>query len=162
MKANIILTGIVSMSVMISACNSENKTSDNQDSTITSPNVTASPLDSLKTFSGKYPEEVGLLENKTLQARLTSLLGDEYPAFRKSWNTESPIVVEANIFGTSGCEQHNCGDNSYWLFINFSTDNINVYHIVKGHLIVYKEKEQFELQGTLKRDFDAATSDLKL
>ncbi|WP_443947287.1 hypothetical protein ACJVDH_09275 [Pedobacter sp. AW1-32] len=47
------------------------------------------------------------------------------------------------------------------LYIDFATDNINIYHIINGHLEVYQEKGQFVLPDTLKQDFDAVTSDIE-
>jgi hypothetical protein len=32
----------------------------------------------------------------------------------------------------TGCEQHNCGDNQYVIFVDTAVGQINVVHIVNG------------------------------
>ncbi|WP_443947286.1 hypothetical protein ACJVDH_09270 [Pedobacter sp. AW1-32] len=102
MKLNITLAALMATATLFSACSTDKKQSSGQDSIVKSPSGQNQTLDSLKTFAGKYPQEVGLLENGNVKTRLMQLLGNKYAAFIKSWNTESPISIEKNVLGASG------------------------------------------------------------
>lgn len=86
----------------------------------------------LKKFAGKYPYEVKLLDRPELKDRLKKLLGPDFAAMKANWNVESQIEIENGIFMASGCEQHNCGDNRYLMFVDLEKDNINVFHLENG------------------------------
>ena len=91
------------------------------------------PLSStLKKFAGKYPYEVKLLDRPELKDRLKKLLGPDYAALKANWNVETPMAIEDGIFMASACEQHNCADNRYLMFVDLEKDNINVYHVENG------------------------------
>jgi hypothetical protein len=99
-----------------------------------SPSPSVSPtvagiVPTLKKSAGKYPYEVKLLENPELKARLTKLLGSNWPDMKANWNVETPIEIDGNIFKASACQAHNCGANNYVMFVDLGSDNINVYHI---------------------------------
>lgn len=129
---------LVGFSLMaINACqNDQNKeeaaTADAQESIQTKDtlaNTEAFPeAEALESLNGKYPRDVKLLDRPELEPRLEALLGDQYEAFRKNWQTETPIIVEDNVLSTSGCEQHNCAANQYVLQIDLKGNNINVHH----------------------------------
>src|ERR1035437_3155516 len=115
-------------------------------------NVTATPrpaqpgiFETLKKSAGKYPYELKLLENKDMQARLKKLLGKDFSDMKQYGNVETPIVIQDGILMTGGCEQHNCGDNRYYLFIDFGKDNINVVHIQDEKTNNYFEKGRISL-----------------
>jgi hypothetical protein len=120
---------------------------DNSNAAKPTPLVSPSPADSpkpvetpakpgivsiLKKSAGKYPYELKLLENADMKARLKKLLGPDFAAMKANWNVESPVEIENGILMTSGCEQHNCGDNIYYMFVDLDKDNINVFHIENG------------------------------
>ncbi len=86
----------------------------------------------LKKFVGKYPYEVKLLDNPALKERLKKLLGPDFAAMKANWNVETPIEIENGIFMASACQQHNCADNRYLMFVDLEKDNINVFHIENG------------------------------
>lgn len=86
----------------------------------------------LKKFVGKYGYEVKLLDRPELRDRLKKLLGPDFAAMKANWNVETPIQIESGIFMASGCEQHNCGDNRYLIFVDLEKDNINVLHLENG------------------------------
>lgn len=120
--------------------------------TNSSPFPTPSPkpaqpafIDTLKKSAGKYPYEIKLLENKQLQARLKSLLGTDFAEMKQNWNVETPIVIQDGILMTTGCEQHNCGSNRYFLFIDLGKDNINVFHVEDEKTNNYFEKGRISL-----------------
>ncbi|MFM9905090.1 MAG: hypothetical protein ACKVQJ_11025 [Pyrinomonadaceae bacterium] len=92
----------------------------------------AGVVDVLKNSKGKYPYEIKLLENPELKSRLQKLLGADYAAFKANWDVETPVEIENGILMASGCEQHNCGDNIYYLFVDLENDNINVFHRENG------------------------------
>ena len=152
---------------LASACNSNTGNKDNKtDSAKTTPTTTAqqtavSPLAELNNFTGKYPKEVQLLENAKLKPRLQQLLGKDFDALVKYWNTETPITAEGRVLSTTGCEQHNCGNNQYLLYIDISNDNINVFHINKGKMKKYAEKGEIKLPTAMQKDFETIKSNMK-
>ena len=56
-------------------------------------------------------------------------MGPDFAAMKANWNVETPIEIENGIMMASGCEQHNCGANMYYMFVDLEKDNINVFHI---------------------------------
>ena len=83
----------------------------------------------LKKSTGKYPEDIKLLENAEMKYRLKKLLGKDFPDMKANWNVETPMRIEGDVFMASGCEQHNCGSNMYLMFIDLRRDNINIFHV---------------------------------
>lgn len=141
----------------------EPKPSPTQTATPTpAPSPSVSPkatgiVSTLKKSAGKYPYEIKLLENPEVKARLTKLLGSEWPDMKANWNVEIPIEIESGIFRSSACQAHNCAANNYVMFVDLDNDNINVYHIEedkgtktyfeKGKIALPKNFED-ELKGT--------------
>lgn len=120
-----------------------------------------SGLSSLKTKKDKTATEIKLWQNKEFTSRLEKLMGADYKPMKENWNVETPMEVEGDVLKLTGCEQHNCGDNQYWLYIDTATDNINVFHNLNGKLTPYKEKGEIKLPKNLAEDFKMNTSDLK-
>lgn len=116
---------------------------------------TTSSLKSLNASVGKTASDIKLWENKDVNPRLEKLLGPDYANMKKFWNTESPISAEGDVLMMSGCEQHNCGDNQYVMFIDTSNDNINVVHIKNGKTKDYKEKGDISLPKRFADELDA-------
>ncbi|MBK8305124.1 MAG: hypothetical protein IPK98_17725 [Chloracidobacterium sp.] len=98
----------------------------------------------LKKAEGKYPYELKLLENAEMKVRLQKLMGPDFAALKANWDVESPIEIVGGILRASGCEQHNCGANMYYLFVDIENDNINIYHI-KDKTQVYSEHSKIKL-----------------
>jgi hypothetical protein len=67
-------------------------------------------LDFLKKFSGKYPNEVKLLDNTVLKKRLKKLLGPQYDYLKSIWEVETAIEVEYGLFYAWGMKAHSGGD----------------------------------------------------
>ena len=99
----------------------------------------------LKRSVGKYPYEIKLLDNAELKPRLKKLLGSDFSDMKEHWNVESPIAIENGIVMTTGCEAHNCGANSYLMFIDLENDNINVFHTGDEGTKHYYEGGEIEL-----------------
>ena len=99
---------------------------------------------------GKYPNEVGLLEQPALTKRLESLLKGHYAAFTENWNTETPVTLTDSIVHTSGCKAHDCTALSYDLYIDLPEDNINIYAITDGKVSIFAEKDTIDLPKKLK------------
>jgi hypothetical protein len=101
-----------------------------------SPIALATPkpgiIATLAKSKGKYPYELKLLDEPELKARLQKLMGVDFAAMKANWNVETPIEIQNGILMTSGCQQHNCGGNIYYMFIDLERDNINVYHVENG------------------------------
>lgn len=112
-------------------------------------------LSALTSAVGKYPREVKLLENAVLSARLKTLLGE--PTFQimlREWNTETPIEMEGGILHTSGCQDNNCGEIGYHLFIDPVGDNINLFSFRNQEMMTYQEKGAISLPDSLAWDFE--------
>ena len=93
---------------------------------------------------GKYPYELKLLDDPELKSRLQKLLGVDFAGLKADWNVETPIEIQNGILMTSGCQQHNCDGNIYYMFIDLERDNINVYHVEKGNQL-YSENGRIDL-----------------
>ena len=79
-----------------------------------------------------------------LKRRLQKLLGVDFAGMKANWNVETPIEMQNGILMTSGCQQHNCDGNIYYMFIDLERDNINVYHVEKGKQL-YSENRRIDL-----------------
>ena len=58
-------------------------------------------------------------------------MGPDYATMKKFWNTETPIKKFGDFLMMTGCEQQNCADNQYVIFIDLGDGTINVIHIGK-------------------------------
>lgn len=115
-----------------------------------SPSREATPstpafLATLKKSAGKYPGEVKLLKIPELRDRVRKLMGKDFADLEAHWNVESPIEIRNGIFKASACEAHNCGSNTYFIFVDISDNNINVYHIEDGDTKDYFESGKIDL-----------------
>lgn len=102
-------------------------------------------LETLSKSGGKYPAEIKLLKLPELRDRLRKLLGKDHGDLEAHWNVESPIEIKNGIFKASACEAHNCGSNTYFIFVDIKNNNINVYHIEEGSTRDYLESGKIEL-----------------
>lgn len=126
------------------------------------PTETPKPsiIATLKKSAGKYPYEIKLLENPELKARLKKLLGKDFQSMKENWNVETPIEVSGKVLKTSGCEQHNCGDNMYVMFVDLEKDNINVYHMTDySGTTTYFEKGKIPLPPKFASEVETQTQD---
>lgn len=80
---------------------------------------------------GKTVSASKLWQKKKFDERLRELMGPDYATMRKFWNTETPIKKFGDFLMMTGCEQHNCSDNQYVIFIDLGDGRINVIHISK-------------------------------
>ncbi|MCC7307975.1 MAG: hypothetical protein IT173_10435 [Acidobacteria bacterium] len=119
----------------------------------TTPVVDAS-LDLLKRSVGKTAAEIGLWENDAITARLEKLLGADYPAMKQTWQTQTPIEAEGSVLSLTGCENNNCGDNQYLMYIDTVNNNINVYRFKDGKMKTYTEKGEIKLPQGLAKDLE--------
>ena len=119
-----------------------------------SPVVIASPapsalrasdlIETLRHSQGRYPYELKLMDNKDLQSRVRKALGKDYAEMKADFDVQTPIEIENDIFFTSGCEAHNCG-NIYYLAIDLARDNINVIHVENERVTNYFEHGRIKL-----------------
>ena len=123
---------------------------------------TVSSLVSLKSSKDKTASQIKLWQNKDVSGRLEKLMGADYATMKKFWNVETPMEVEGNVLQLTGCEQHNCGDNQYLMFIDTANDNINVFHIADGKLKPYKEKGEIKLPKKFADEFETTKSNLEV
>ena len=101
----------------------KNNSSSNENAYTTASN---SSLGNLKPSVGKTVGEIKLWQNKVVDGRLKKLMGAEYATMKKFLNVETPIEKFGDFLMMTGCEQHNCGDNQYVIFMDTAEDNINV------------------------------------
>lgn len=80
---------------------------------------------------GKTASESKLWQKKKFDTELRKLMGGDYTTMRKFWNTETPIKKFGDFLMMAGCEQHNCADNQYVIFIDLGDGRINVIHLGK-------------------------------
>jgi hypothetical protein len=80
---------------------------------------------------GKTVSESKLWQNKKFDRRLRKLMGPDYATMKKYWNAETPIKKFGDFLMMTGCEQQNCADNQYVIFIDLGDGRINVVHIGK-------------------------------
>lgn len=90
--------------------------------------LTPSGTKEAREIVGKTLTESKLWQNKKFEERLRRLMGADYATMRKFWNTETPIKKFGDFLMMTGCEQHNCGDNQYVIFIDLGDGRINVIH----------------------------------
>lgn len=111
-------------------------------------------LNLLKSSVGKTASDIRLWENKEISGRLEKLLGADYAALKKYWQTQTPIQAEENVLSLSGCEDNNCGGNQWVMFADTASDNINVHHFKNGAMKTYREKGEIALPKGLAKDFE--------
>lgn len=88
---------------------------------------------------GKTVTEARLWQNKTFVGQLRQLMGPDYADMKKFWNVETPIKKFGDFLMMTGCEQHNCGDNQYVIFIDLGAGTIGVVHIGKDRTREWKD-----------------------
>ena len=108
----------------------------------------------LKKSAGKYPNDIKLIENAEMQGRLKKLMGADFSAMKSHWNVETPIEVDKDIAFAMACEAHNCGSNTYFMYVDVEGDNINVYHAEDGKTKTYFEKGKIALPAALAAKMD--------
>ena len=146
--------------------NTSSSPNNSRPTTMSSPINTATKTEnslvSLKSSKDKTASQIKLWQNKDVSGRLEKLMGADYATMKKFWNVETPLEVEENVLMLTGCEQHNCGDNQYLIYIDTANDNINVFHVGEGKLKPYKEKGEIKLPKNFAKDFDTTKSNLDL
>lgn len=80
---------------------------------------------------GKTVTESKLWQNKMFDGELRRIMGKDYAAMRKSWNSETPIRKFGDFLMMTGCEEQNCANDRYAIFIDLGLGNIGVVHIGK-------------------------------
>ena len=80
---------------------------------------------------GKTVTESKLWQNKAFDGRLRKLMGPDYGTMKRFWNFETPIKKFGDFLMMTGCEENNCAENQYVIFIDLGDGRINVIHISK-------------------------------
>lgn len=131
------------LAITLSACNLTKHDSAN--------NPKGQPTDSLghflQTNLGKYPRDIRLLEQPTLEKRLKKLVGTKnYKFIIKYFQTQTPLDT-GNDYGhpelimTQGFETHNAATNYIILAYNPKTDNIAVKIVRDSITQIFQEQE---------------------
>lgn len=90
---------------------------------------------------GKTVTESKLWENKTFDRQLRKLMGPDYATMRKFWNVETPIRKFGDFLMMTGCEEGNCSNNQYVMFIDLGAGSIGVVHISKDKTKEWKDED---------------------
>ncbi|HSU29382.1 MAG TPA: hypothetical protein VLJ68_13435 [Chitinophagaceae bacterium] len=130
------LVTLLSMTLIMSSCNQKSKSGEkekalNNKDTAQMPVEYADTLPKinqpgegdfsyLRKMAGKYPNDVKLLDDPKLTARLRSLLGDRFNFLKETWAVEVPIEIKGDDFIASGCQQHNCGSTNFIIVVDLS------------------------------------------
>lgn len=93
--------------------------------------LTPSGTKEAREIVGKTVSESKLWQNKKFTTRLRNLMGADYATMRKFWNSETPIKKFGDFLMLTGCEQDNCADNQYVIFIDLGDGRLNVIHITE-------------------------------
>jgi hypothetical protein len=76
-------------------------------------------MDYLIGYDGKYPADVGLLEDARMVRRLKKLLGgSQYEFLRSMPKVEAPMQVADDIFTANVCQQHDCAQTNVIIVVN--------------------------------------------
>lgn len=119
------------------------------DSTVLNPN------DSLYALVDKSVIGTQFLTKSSLAPRLKKLLGADYDAMIKNWNTETPFEKQDNVLHAWGCKQHDCSTYSYDLYIDVKNNKINVYKFSESKLTIFKEDNfEIEITGNFLKDLN--------
>lgn len=107
---------------------------------------------------GKTVSESKLWQKKKFDTRLRKLMGADYATMRKFWNTETPIKKFGDFLMMTGCEQHNCADNQYVIFIDVGDGTINVIHIGKDKNKTWNGYREIDLPPPFAEELAAMKS----
>lgn len=99
---------------------------------------------------GKYPEELKLFDDSVIGDRIKKLAGNQYDAFKKNFNVETPIAKEFSVYKFSGCKQHNCPAYQTTILYDAAGDNLNIIIDENGKSTVLKEKAEITYSDALK------------
>lgn len=108
-------------------------------------------LAALKKSAGKYPNDIKFLDIPEVSSRLKKLLGKDFSGLKAHFNVEVPIEIIGDVFMAQGCEAHNCG-NSYYVFVDLKSDNINVYHVQNDVPTTFFEHGEIKLPTKFTND----------
>jgi hypothetical protein len=129
---------------------SESTRLDNQDE----KNQIESKYSYIKTFEGKYPDDINLFESGILRTKLFELLGEEnYNLFIQNMEVQVPIeIIDDEYAFVSGGAPHNFGSEEACIEIDFVNYVISVGILSEDKGILYfTEKENKNItKGKLK------------
>jgi hypothetical protein len=115
-------------------------------------------LSQLEDLVGKTATEMKLWQNKAIIRRLKDLMGPDLATMQRYWNTETPMKKFGDILMLTGCEQKNCVNNRYVIFISLSEGFINVVHVGKETVREWKTRGRIDLPPPFVEELDAMKS----
>ncbi len=95
----------------------------------------------LEDLVGKTASQMGLWQRKEIANRFKELIGQEYTTMVRSWNTETPMKKFGDILMLSGCQQDNCVNNRYVIFISLSEGLLSIVHIGKDSIREWQKRQ---------------------
>lgn len=153
---NNIVVFILSFLTLFSACKNQNQPQ-NTVKMDDKPRVEVQDYQDWSSFAekvGMLPTEAGLMQVPELQKRISDLLKDDYPAFKKDWNVETPLEMEDRILFTTGCQQNDCKANRYLLYLDLTDNNINIFNFSYGRARSWEEKAIIGLPSGFLKKFE--------
>ena len=116
----------------------------------------------MRNLVDKYPTQVDLFRNEILLNRFKNMDRFNTENLVANWNTETPLAIEDEIIHSSGCQDNDCPNNAFELFIDLKNDNINIYNFKGNMLRIYKEKELIDLPIGFKQELEIKKSNAKI
>lgn len=93
----------------------------------------------LKALVDKYPNDIKLWTNHSLEPRLKNLLGNEYSVFVENMKVNSPLNEYSDVIWTSGNKPHDGGINAALFLADIKNNLIEVYLLTNGKLLHFGE-----------------------
>jgi hypothetical protein len=100
------------------------------------------PIDSLtflRSYNGKYPYQVKLLDHPALKRRMEKLLGSRFAFLKKTWAVEIPMKVSGNQFSASACQTHNCSSTNFMIVVDLAKNVLYAGIREEGKVTLYSE-----------------------
>ena len=101
-----------------------------------------SNLEYLYDMKGKYPNDVGLLEQAEMSERIIDLIGERFSFVKNNWNVESPIKVTDEYFVPFPCQAHNCPSTNFIIVVDLVSDYLSIGIREEGDIETYYEDER--------------------
>lgn len=90
--------------------------------------------------NGKYPDEIGLLENEPLRSRFRSMLGKDHRLFLERFVVTPPVEISQTSLYVEGCKPFACGMDEAVIVVDLSKDAIYAGVVRNKMVKLYSEK----------------------
>lgn len=98
----------------------------------------------------EYPVDIDLFENKDFTGRLKAIAKEHYDEIIANFQTQTPIVSDADVYKLTGCKEHDCPGFHTTILYDAKKDNYNIIVNQNGKVKVYDEKGKITMTKRLK------------